>query len=207
MQYFQKEKSSRIVRRVFSIIVTIVLFLSPTYFFSNDISSAPSDGHFKENRTLYNEGFPYIDADFSNNGIFLAYGNNDEIVILNTTSWDQFISFKANLTENSIITYSPNGSLLVVSYRNWIHIYDPITGLLINNLTGHSTDIADVAFSFNGEFLVTASDNNPINLWNTSNWSFNEIDIPGCRIWTVNHIEWSKDMKILYISGNDPLMY
>ena len=58
------------------------------------------------------------------------------------------------------------------SYSSWeagadtvVKIWNPFTGVLIRNLNGHTAGNSDIAWSPDGVFLASASDDTSIRIW------------------------------------------
>jgi WD40 repeat protein len=54
---------------------------------------------------------------------------------------------------------------------HWIRIYNYQTGKLIKILKSHTNVVQDLAFSENGDYLLSGSQDKTAKLWNTNNWS------------------------------------
>lgn len=85
----------------------------------------------------------------------------------------------------SAVKFSPDGTLLAscgmphltcISFGlrwdmhaaadNVIKIWSPFTGELIRNLNGHTKGLSDIAWSTDGTYLASASDDATIRIWN-----------------------------------------
>lgn len=87
----------------------------------------------------------------------------------------------------SAVKFSPDGSLLAscgmlpspcplvssclrwdlcIAADNSIKIWSPFTGELIRNLNGHTKGLSDIAWSTDGSYLASASDDTTIRIWN-----------------------------------------
>lgn len=56
--------------------------------------------------------------------------------------------------------------ILRIAADNLIKIWSPFTGDLIRNLNGHTKGLSDVAWSTDGTYLASASDDTTIRIWN-----------------------------------------
>jgi WD40 repeat protein len=53
-----------------------------------------------------------------------------------------------------------------VAADNLVKIWSPFTGELIRNLSGHTKGLSDIAWSADGVYLASASDDTSIRIWN-----------------------------------------
>lgn len=75
------------------------------------------------------------------------------------------------------------------------------SGDLVRELTGHTDEILDLAFSPSGALMASASADRTIRLWNTSNWSLART-LSG-HTGAVNAIAFSPDGTLLASAGYD----
>jgi WD40 repeat protein len=64
-------------------------------------------------------------------------------------------------------SYGPN-----TGADNVVKIWNPFTGVLIRNLSGHTAGNSDIAWSPDGVFLASASDDTSIRIWEVDSVSF-----------------------------------
>ena len=84
------------------------------------------------------------------------------------TQWGLPKGTKSRLGKGYItgtITYSPDGTRLVMASSIGIWIYDAHTGEEDALLTGHTDHVTSVSFSPNGGILASGSDNGVVLLW------------------------------------------
>src|SRR5262249_22154552 len=75
--------------------------------------------------------------------------------------------------ELHFVKFSPTGDrlLTVEDYRsNLIRVWDPTTGRLLGELSGHTNSITDHAFSPAGDRFATCSRDQTIRIWDPTNW-------------------------------------
>ena len=85
------------------------------------------------------------------------------------TQWNLPEGAKARLGKGTItgdIQYSPDSSLLAVPSSIGVWIYDADTYQEINLLVGHAAPVSAVAFSSDGDTLVSGSQDGTIQSWN-----------------------------------------
>jgi COMPASS component SWD3 len=80
-----------------------------------------------------------------------------------------------------------------------LKIWDTHTGQIIQTLSGHTEGISDVAWSNDGEFLASASDDKTIRIWSFSLVSLRcmESHCKGNRKFRGQRSRFSEDTRIL----------
>lgn len=58
-----------------------------------------------------------------------------------------------------------------VAADNLVKIWSPFTGDLIRNLSGHTKGLSDIAWSTDGVYLASASDDTSVRIWNVDSVS------------------------------------
>lgn len=61
--------------------------------------------------------------------------------------------------------------LVCVAADNLVKIWSPFTGDLIRNLSGHTKGLSDIAWSTDGVYLASASDDTSVRIWNVDSVS------------------------------------
>ena len=110
---------------------------------------------------------------FSPDSMYLVQTHfNDGTILweLATTELKEYHLYEEKLKGfNPILTFSPDGSMLVHSVRDlWTHhikILDVDTGILHTTLSGHTEEITALKFSQDGTTLASASKDGTILLW------------------------------------------
>lgn len=110
---------------------------------------------------------------FSPDSMYLVQTHfNDGTILweLATTELKEYHQYEEKIKGfNPILTFSPDGSMLVASVSDlWTHhikILDVDTGTLLKTLTGHTEDITALKFSQDGTTLASASKDGTILLW------------------------------------------
>ena len=66
------------------------------------------------------------------------------------------------------IAFSPDGSCLASGSDSIVRIWNTATGELEDELEGHTSYVKSVAFSHNGQFIVSGSWDKTVWIWNTA---------------------------------------
>jgi len=199
--------TDRAARSVFALMIAIFIFLSSVHLFSYDVFSGSSDDKFAETYNNSNET-GYIDCSFSNDGLLLACCLEEKAIIISTTSWEDISQFEIITNQWSFIEISPDKSIIAIAYDKWIHVYNTYSGKLMQNLSGHTSQIFDIEFSPNGFLLASASYEYPIKIWNVSNWSSQEVHLPpGHMKICTKSLDWAEDSNLLYVSPSACYIY
>ncbi|TVP66226.1 MAG: hypothetical protein EA343_01745, partial [Nodularia sp. (in: Bacteria)] len=102
---------------------------------------------------------------------------------------------------NGTIALNPKEDILASVAGSVIHFLSASTGKLIRTLTGHSSYIRSVAFSSDGQFLASGSEDETIKLWNVTTGT--EICTLTGHSDSVYSIIFSSDGQFLASSSED----
>lgn len=92
-------------------------------------------------------------------------GDAGNVYVWDTKNNYSVVTYKMPDTRLTAITFNPNGSQLIVgNERGRVWIYS--NGILIRELTGHTSAIEDIKFNHAGNFMATASKDYTIRMWN-----------------------------------------
>lgn len=159
-------------------------------------------------RTLMEAGYPNILV-FSHDGKTLVTGEYDQpITLWDVASGQVLRSF--NVTELIFsLDFSPNGKTLAAGQSpryaekpdSTVILLDAASGQLLNTLSGHTNTIRSVAFSPDGNRLVTSSWDNTALLWNVA--SGNRLNSVIWQAMGSDAITFSPDSKTLASSLTD----
>src|SRR5262249_54075376 len=102
-------------------------------------------------------------ADFSPNSSLFYMTGDTQLHIMDTKSGAE----RGHLDDaNGNATFSPDSTLLAAAVDdNTVHILDAKTGVELRVLTGHTKPINDLAFSSDGQLLLTSSTDGTVRLW------------------------------------------
>ena len=73
------------------------------------------------------------------------------------------------------VAFSPDGSRLASGSDEIVRIWNTATGELENELYGHTGEVWSVAFSHNGHFIVSGSDDWTVRIWNRATCETRDI--------------------------------
>jgi WD40 repeat protein len=130
-------------------------------------------------RTIYWAFKPYMNvygADFSLDGKYLAhffYGENDTnpdfFYIMDVTNPYRATRFSFQRIPGqwpTAISYSPLGTTIAIGFSGGITcMFDSAKGTMLNEWQSNNTQIKALAFTPDGKFLATASEEGAIRLW------------------------------------------
>ncbi|MEQ9208688.1 MAG: hypothetical protein RLN96_02440, partial [Pseudomonadales bacterium] len=93
-------------------------------------------------------------------------GDNGNVYVWDLRNNYEMVTYKMPDTRLTAVAFSPDGSQLVVgNERGRVWIYN--SGVLVRELTGHTSAIEDIQYNHAGNFMATASKDYSIRLWNT----------------------------------------
>ncbi|MEZ4944543.1 MAG: High-affnity carbon uptake protein Hat/HatR [Cyclobacteriaceae bacterium] len=93
-------------------------------------------------------------------------GDNGNVYVWDLKNNYEIVTYKMPDTRLTAVSFSPDGSQLVVgNERGRVWIYN--NGILIRELTGHTSAIEEIKYNHAGNFMATASKDYSIRLWNT----------------------------------------
>lgn len=106
---------------------------------------------------------------FSPDGLLLGIGDHhNNIQLLDTTDWSilRTLQLNSGYAFELGFTFSPNGQLLAsVSCDNTVFLWNVASGELLTTLEGHNLPVSSVAFSAEGDFLVTGCTDGTVRIW------------------------------------------
>ncbi len=87
---------------------------------------------------------------------------------------------------------SPDGKEIAAagSDKN-IQIIDIVTGERLKSLVGHTAEVNAISYSLDGQYLVSASRDNSLKLWNAEILSLEQLVVRGCGLLS-NYLKYSK---------------
>jgi WD40 repeat protein len=105
----------------------------------------------------------------------------------------------AGLTDKAYFAaaFSPDGSTVVFGAEDGIHVWDTTTGTQSMTINGHSGMVTAVAFSRDGQFLISGSEDKTILVWNfTAGAQQPEYVLKG-HVYVVYSVAFSPDAKLV----------
>ena len=100
-------------------------------------------------------------------GTRLLVKNQEKIFIVDANSWKQEGEFEIPISPNSVVTLSPDGSLLAFTHQqdNTIELIDMKAGNVINILPEHTGLITDLKFTPDSGKLFSSSHDTWVRVW------------------------------------------
>lgn len=113
---------------------------------------------WNEPKVIDNSMFPILDLEFSPDGKFIVVGDAGEIYVWDLENEKEVEGFNPQF-KTFTVAYSPDGSLLAAGgIDRRVRIWRTDTWEMVAELTGHKTKVISLEFSFDGQFLVSASE-------------------------------------------------
>ena len=134
-------------------------------------------------------------------------GGSEPSLTQDYTTWSLPEGAKARLGkgETQEIAYSPDGRRLAVASRIGTWLYDTQTGTEVNLLTEHTGTIYNIAFSPDGQTIVSGSSDKTIRLWDVATgYTLKTLIGHTDRIYSV---AFSPDGKMIASRGGDGTLH
>jgi GTPase SAR1 family protein len=139
---------------------------------------------------------------WSPDGQKLVWGDRSFLFILDTVAGELQSTLKIPNKVNKSVAWSPKGHFLASgSDDNSIRLWNPTTGQLLCEFTGHSKGVNSIAWSPDGRTLASGSDDNSICLWNPVTEQLIDTFVEHAD--SVNTIAWSPDGQTFASASND----
>ena len=103
---------------------------------------------------------------FSPDGKSVVYGCNDGKIVKWNFKDNIISSFQGHRNGIHFVDVSPNGKQMVSTSFNEIKIWDMENGVCVDSLKQHSAYVNTAFFSHNGKYIVTASKDKTVKMWN-----------------------------------------
>jgi WD40 repeat protein/TolB-like protein len=140
-----------------------------------------------------------LSVSYSPDGRQIVSSSNDRTIKFWDASTGNVIqTISANCSK---VAYCPDGRKIAAVEGNRIHIFDGQTGRELFTLTGHNDVIRAIAFSHDGNRLLSADQRNNIIVWNMSNgWEAGRLMSAG---YTITSLAISADGKYFAVGRNE----
>jgi WD40 repeat protein len=137
---------------------------------------------------------------FSSDGKLLATGSTNLVVMQWESDTSQLLKTIASPERASQLCFSPDGRKLAACGEG-LWVFDLETSRVIAEPRGHATTVWDVKFSPDGSQLATASWDQTVRVWDTSNWQQKALFIGhGAEVWA---LDYTPDGSTLISGGHD----
>lgn len=148
---------------------------------------------------LYHTGYLWSEPAFSPDGMVLAAGASDGIIMLWNASTGMEIKKlqRQYSTEYNSLAFSPDGKLLLAGEYKRIDVWDIQSATIIKSLSWGDFKINHLSFCPDGK-VFAAGEGKRISLWSTANWNLiKEITMP----FTIGGMSFSNGGKLLAVGG------
>jgi WD40 repeat protein len=102
--------------------------------------------------------------------------------------------------------FSPDGCSVIFSAEDGIHVWDTATGTQRMTINGHSSRVTAVAFSRDGQFLVSGSFDASIMAWNFTTGAQQPDYVLTGHSGRVISVSFSPDAKLVFSTSDDRTM-
>jgi WD40 repeat protein/transcriptional regulator with XRE-family HTH domain len=124
--------------------------------------------------TLDNHGTRVLSVDYSPDGKqFATIGDDGTVILWETQTGKELLRLSGATTPGDLVTsqridYSTDGKRLAACDRDQVKIYDPVTGALLQTLTGYQTDVSALAFRRDGTQIASGDIRGGVVIWDTA---------------------------------------
>ena len=95
-------------------------------------------------------------------------GHTPRVLFGISQSWQPLLHVIRHASEVCSVAFSPDGGRLASGSDEIVRIWNTATGELEDELEGHTKPVWSVAFSHNGRFIVSGSDDETVRIWNAA---------------------------------------
>jgi WD40 repeat protein len=144
-------------------------------------------------------------AAFGPNAKRIVTGSADKTVTLwNVDTGGEIVSYKTNTENIPVVLYDSELQYIAYADGNNIEILNTRTASLEKTLSGHSKNITCMAFSPDGRYLVSGSEDATVKVWNIAGPGTGaEFSMEGLHKWTVESVAFSGDGRQLFSFSSD----
>src|SRR5262249_42041442 len=140
---------------------------------------------------------------FSPDGSQLAVGEDQQITVWNVADGKLTTTLTTGpRAQSDTVLYSPDGQYIVNGGSiQALTVWDPKSGRLVNTLPGAGGDENAVAFSHEGDLLVTSVLGGDVSLWDVSTMRAAKLNRATLNVGTrqILYADWSPDGFILLL--------
>lgn len=127
----------------------------------------------------------------SSNGSEILTPNYTSVKIWNVSTGNAERTFNSTMAAHAV--FSPSGKELVVgSYKQDVTVLNTTTGKIRLTLRGHTNSVKALAYSANGEWIATGSEDGTVRIWDATTGNLARFAANTDAL-SVKHVELSND--------------
>jgi WD40 repeat protein len=131
------------------------------------------------------------------------------VIIWNPSSGQELLRIPGTTEPGDLVTtkriaYSPDGKLLLATDKNFLNVYNPVSGDLIQTLSGHQADVTAIAVDLDGKRIASGGLDGSAILWDLSSGE-HILELAGHGD-AVENLTFSPDGSWLVTASDDATM-